>query len=75
MAEDRKNRHHDGQDGKKRKHGRKGRHHIDPSIKPGSAKYIWASVSRNKGAIFGMCFLGLIIILSLLSPWICRYSY
>ena len=57
--------------------GRKGkrRHHIDPSIKPGSAKYIWASVSHNKGAVFGMVFLALIIVLSLLSPYICKYNY
>lgn len=57
--------------------GRKGKthHHIDASIKPGSAKYIWVKISHNKGAVFGMVFLALIVILSLLSPYICRYSY
>lgn len=66
----RKSRHH--------RHGKRGKrhhHHIDASIKPGSAKYVWASVSHNKGAVFGMIFLALIIILSLLSPYICRYDY
>ncbi|MBR0164110.1 MAG: ABC transporter permease [Lachnospiraceae bacterium] len=59
-----------------RGHGKKGkRHHIDPGIKPGSAKYIWASISHNKGAIFGMVFLTAMIVLSLLSPVICRYNY
>ena len=75
MAETRQERHHRSHDSKGRKRRHQGRHHIDPSIKPGSARYIWASVSHNKGAIFGMCFLGAIILLSLLSPWICRYSY
>lgn len=59
------------------RHGKKGkrRHHIDASIKPGSARYVWASISHNKGAVFGMIFIVLIIILSLLSPFICRYDY
>lgn len=74
MAESLQKRNHGGH-GKKR-HGKgRGRYHIDPSIKPGSARYIWASVSHNKGAIFGMAFLVLIIILSLASPLICRYDY
>lgn len=75
MADELKKKHgHDhehGHHGKKQKK----RRHIDASIKPGSAKYVWASVSQNKGAVLGMIFLGAIIILSLLSPWICRYSY
>ncbi|MBQ7371889.1 MAG: ABC transporter permease [Blautia sp.] len=82
MAETRKDHggHEHGHDHKADSKGRrhkkgKGRHHIDPSIKPGSFKYIWASVSHNKGAIFGMTFLVLIIVLSLLSPIICRYPY
>ena len=77
MAEDRIRKGHGGhgRDGKREKGRRRGRHHIDPSLKPGSLKYIWANVSHNKGAVFGMIFLSAIIILSLLSPWICRYSY
>lgn len=80
MADELKNRNH-GHRGhvseKGHGHGGKGKKHyrIDSSIKPGSAKYIWASVSHNKGAVFGMAFLALIVVLSLLSPWICRYSY
>lgn len=75
MAEElktRQHRHHE-HGGKHKKKGR--RHHIDASIKPGSAKYVWASISHNKGAIFGMVFLVLIVVLSLLSPVICRYDF
>jgi len=60
---------------KNRKNKGKKRHHIDESIKPGSWKYIWSSVSHNKGAVFGIAFLILIIVLSFISPFICRYSY
>lgn len=80
MADELRRRHHGhhghgsetghGTDRKKKAH-----YHMDASIKPGSAKYIWIKVSHNKGAVFGMAFLALIIILSLLSPYICRYSY
>lgn len=80
MADELKNRthgHRGHESGKGHGHGKKAkrRYRIDASIKPGSAKYIWASVSHNKGAVFGMAFLALIVLLSLLSPWICRYSY
>ncbi len=77
MADELKKRHHDGHDGH-HGHGKKGRkhhHHIDPSIKPGSAKYVWASVSHNKDALFGMTFIIAIIIASILSPYLCKYSY
>ncbi|MCD8014279.1 MAG: ABC transporter permease [Lachnospiraceae bacterium] len=77
MADELKKRHHDGHDGH-HGHGKKGkkhRHHIDPSIKPGSAKYVWANISHNKGAIFGMTFLIAIVIASFLSPYLCKYSY
>ncbi|MBR2765146.1 MAG: ABC transporter permease [Blautia sp.] len=75
MAENEHRQGHGRQEDRKGKGRHKGRHHIDPGIKPGSARYIWASVSHNKGAVFGMIFLCAIIILSLLSPWICRYPY
>lgn len=67
---------HGGHQGR-RAYAKKGkkRHHIDASIKPGSLKYIWASISHNKGAVFGMVFLVVLVILSLLSPVICRYDY
>lgn len=70
MAEELRNKKHNTHG-----HGKKKRHHIDESIKPGSWKYIWSSVSHNKGAVFGMIFLLAIIVLSLISPFICRYSY
>ena len=66
--------HHAGRGHDKDKRGKR-HYQIDASIKPGSAKYIWIKISHNKGAVFGMAFLALIIILSLLSPYICRYSY
>ncbi len=66
---------HHGHGGRGRGKKAKKRRRIDASIKPGSAKYIWASISRNRGAQFGMIFIALIIIRSLLSPYICRYDY
>lgn len=80
MADELKNKnygHHRHSDEKDSGRGKKGKRHqhIDASIKPGSAKYIWIKVSHNKGAVFGMVFLALIIVMSLLSPYICRYSY
>lgn len=66
--------HHSGRGHDKDKKGKK-HYKIDPSIKPGSVKYVWIKISHNKGAVFGMAFLALIIMLSLLSPYICRYSY
>lgn len=80
MAEELKNKttgHHGkgGHDGHGKGKKAKRRHHIDASIKPGSAKYVWASISHNRGAQFGMIFIVLIIGLSLLSPYICRYEY
>ena len=58
--------------------GRHGHHrHGKPqdSVKPGSLKYVWRSVSHNKGAVIGMILLALIVVLCLLSPIICRYGY
>ena len=45
------------------------------NLKPGSARYIWHNVSHNPGAMLGMILIVLILVLSLLSPYICRYSY
>lgn len=64
--------HGHGHDGKKKKHQKK---HIDASIKPGSLKYIWLSVIHNRSAVAGMVMLALIVGLSLLSPYFCKYSY
>lgn len=61
-------------------HHGKGRHskgHKKPaeSLKPGSMRYIWHNVSRNPGAMIGMIMIVLILALSLLSPYICRFSF
>lgn len=67
---------------KEKRHGRpdkqeKRKHHHKPqeSLKPGSLKYVWRSVSHNKGAMAGMIMLAIIVVLCVLSPIICRYSY
>lgn len=56
---------------------RRSRGHKAPgeNLKPGSARYIWHNVSHNPGAMLGMILIVLILALSLLSPYICRYSY
>lgn len=65
---------HHGHRGHNKKHGK---HHGPPkeSLKPGSLRYIWHNVSRNPGAVAGMIMIGLILILSILSPYICEYPY
>ena len=70
---ERQERRHDGKGRKHRGHHRHGR--PQESVKPGSLKYVWRSVSHNKGAVIGMVLLGLIVVLCLLSPIICRYNY
>jgi len=55
---------------RKRRHGRK-----PESLKPGSFRYVWHSVSRDKGAMIGMILMLIIIVLCILSPYICRYPY
>ena len=67
--------HHGGRYHHKR--GRRSRGHKAPreNLKPGSARYIWHNVSHNPGAMLGMILIVLILVLSLLSPYICRYSY
>lgn len=58
------------------KHEKKRRRHKpQESVKPGSLKYVWRSVSHNKGAVAGMIMLAAIVVLCALSPYICRYSY
>jgi len=71
-----KRRHHtheeDHQKGKRgRRHGRK----AQENLKPGSFKYVWRSVSHNKGAVVGMILIALIVVLCILSPYICAYPY
>ncbi|NBI66660.1 ABC transporter permease [Pseudoflavonifractor sp. 60] len=52
------------------RHGRK-----PESLKPGSLKYVWNSVSHNKSAVIGMVLLAAIVILCILSPYICPWPY
>ena len=47
----------------------------DRSKKPGSLPYIWRRMSKNSGAMVGLSFLILIIILSFTSPYILKYNY
>lgn len=55
----------------KRRHGRR----PQESLKPGSMKYVWRSVSHNRGAMVGMILMLIVIVLCILSPYICRYDY
>lgn len=49
---------------------------IDTSnLKPGSLKYVWRRLLENKSAVLGLTIIILLMILSLLSPVICRYDY
>lgn len=43
--------------------------------KPGSLPYIWRHIRRSPTAMAGLIFIVLLVVLSLLSPWICKYSY
>jgi len=56
---------------RKRRHGRK----PDESLKPGSFQYVWRSVSHDKAAMTGMILMLIVIVLCILSPFICRYPY
>lgn len=66
--------HHEEHHGEHRHHRRHGRKPQE-SLKPGSLKYVWRSVSRNKGAMAGMILMLIVIVLCILSPYICRYDY
>ena len=45
------------------------------SMKPGSLPYIWAKLKESPGAMFGLCFILALFVLSFISPWICPYAY
>lgn len=45
------------------------------SLQPGSLPYIWNYISHNVGAMIGLFLVMLILILSLLSPYIFKYEY
>jgi ABC-type dipeptide/oligopeptide/nickel transport system permease subunit len=47
----------------------------DRSLKPGSFRYIWKKVSRNGGAMAGLCAVLIIVVASCLSPYISKYHY
>ena len=65
-----------GRQGHEKKHDRRNHHNKhQESLKPGSFKYVWRSVSHNKGAVAGMIMLAAIVILCVLSPYICKYTY
>lgn len=63
---------HEKKDGR---HSRWRRKKDAESLKPGSLRYVWKNLIRNPSAVVGMALLVLIIALSFLSPYICRYSY
>lgn len=44
-------------------------------MKPGSFPYIWSRIRRNPGAMFGLIFVISLFILSVISPYICKYDY
>ncbi len=45
------------------------------SYKPGSLPYIWQRIRKNPGAMIGLVIVVTLLILSLISPLICRYGY
>lgn len=45
------------------------------SYKPGSLKYVWYKICHTPTALFGVCFIVGLFILSFLSPYICKYNY
>lgn len=67
--------HHDGHHNHNRRKFFRNRKVSKESLKPGSARYIWHNVSHNPGAMIGMILIVLILVLSLLSPIICKYTY
>lgn len=64
-----------GGHGKMGHHGGRGCKKSSESLKPGSLAYIWHSISHNKGAVMGMVLIVLIVLLSVLSPYLCRWGY
>ena len=45
------------------------------SLKPGSLPYIWQYIRHNTGAMFGMIFIGTLIVASAVSPYVLKYDY
>ena len=45
------------------------------NLKPGSFQYVWRRLLKSKSAMFGMTVVVVLLVLSLLSPFICRYDY
>lgn len=45
---------------------------IDRRKQVGSLPYIWSKVSKNRGAMLGMCLIAFILIMSFLSPYIMK---
>ena len=73
ISEKKKHSHHGGHGHKKTGHKHHQKH--QESLKPGSFQYVWRSVSHNKGAVAGMIMLAAIVVLCILSPYICKYTY
>ena len=42
---------------------------------PGSLPYIWKKIRTRKLAMAGLIFVTVLLILSFISPWVCKYSY
>lgn len=71
----RKERSHHGEGRRKGEHRRRRGRRPQESLKPGSMKYVWRSVSHNKGAVAGMILMAIVIVLCILSPVICPFPY
>lgn len=70
-----KERSHHGEGHRKGEHKRRHGRRPQESLKPGSLKYVWRSVSHNKGAMAGMILMAIVIVLCILSPVICPFPY
>lgn len=45
------------------------------AYKPGSLPYIWSRISKNPGAMIGLFVVVALLVLSFLSPYVCRWDY
>lgn len=70
-----KERSHHGENHRKGEHKHRHGRRPQESLKPGSMKYVWRSVSHNKGAMAGMILMAVVIVLCILSPVICPFPY
>ena len=43
--------------------------------KPGSLPYVWNHIKHTKSAMFGLCFVAVILLLSFLTPYIFKYGF